>query len=227
MKVIIVDDDLMARESINYLLEKFNDVEVLGSFESALTAQTFLKNNEVNVIFLDVEMPEFTGLDLLASSMNLPEIILITSNSDYAVEAFEYEVLDFIPKPASLVRVNKSIERLRLKLKETSTDEKRDMYVKSEARLIRVSFDDLTVVQTLGDYLTLYMKDGAKLIVHSTLTAMALRLPKLAFMKVHRSYIVNLSVIKDIENHSLLIQDIVIPVSRAYRQDLKVRLDLP
>ncbi len=227
MKVIIVDDDLMARESINYLLEKFNDVEVLGSFESALTAQTFLKNNEVNVIFLDVEMPEFTGLDLLASSMNLPEIILITSNSDYAVEAFEYEVLDFIPKPASLVRVNKSIERLRLKLKETSTDEKRDMYVKSEARLIRVSFDDLTVVQTLGDYLTLYMKDGAKLIVHSTLTAMELRLPKPAFMKVHRSYIVNLSAIKDIENHSLLIQDIVIPVSRAYRHDLKVRLDLP
>ena len=114
------------------------------------------------MVFLDVEMPEFTGLELLASSSTLPEIIFITSNSDYAVEAFEYKVLDFIPKPASLARVNKAIEHLRLKFKETSTNQKSDMYVKSEGRFIRVSFDDLIVVQTLGDYLTLYMVDGCK-----------------------------------------------------------------
>jgi DNA-binding LytR/AlgR family response regulator len=225
MKAIIVDDDLMARESINHLLLKFNDIEVLGLFDSALTAQSFLSNNEVDVVFLDVEMPEFSGLELLANSSNLPEIVLITSNSDYAVEAFEYEVLDFIPKPASLVRINKAIERLRLK--NIGSVDKKDMYVKSEGRFVRVLFEDLTTVQTLGDYVTLFMKNGEKLVVHSTLSAMALKLPDSVFMKVHRSYIVNLSFIKDIEDHSLLINKSVIPVSRAYRLELKRKLDLP
>jgi DNA-binding LytR/AlgR family response regulator len=225
MNAIIVDDDIIARESISYLLEKFNDLKVVGSFDSALTAQSFLRNNSVDVVFLDIEMPEFTGLEFLASSSNLPEIILITSNSKYAVEAFEYEVLDFIPKPATLVRVNKAIDRLRQK--HNSVKEKTEMYVKSEGRFIRVSFNELAAVQTLGDYLTLFLNDGSKLIVHSTLSAMEQKLTPKYFMKVHRSYIVNLSAIKDIEDHSLLINDIVIPVSRAYRTELKNRLDLP
>lgn len=225
MKAIIVDDDMMARESINYLLEKFNDIEVVGSFDSAFDAQAFLQSNAVEVVFLDIEMPEFTGLELLASSSNLPEIVLITSNSNYAVEAFEYEVLDFIPKPATFARVNKAIERLRAKA--SVTVEKSDMYVKSDGRFVHVLFDNLTTVQTLGDYVTLFMSDGSKLIVHSTLSAMEAKLPVVKFMKVHRSYIVNLSFIKDIEDHTLLIKDNVIPVSRAYRQDLKLRLDLP
>ncbi|WP_417600602.1 LytR/AlgR family response regulator transcription factor [Owenweeksia hongkongensis] len=221
IKALIVDDEEMARESLSYLIRKVDNIEVVESFESAIDAKKYLEKNQADVIFLDVEMPDFSGMEFLASMDALPSIILTTNNPEYAVEAFEYEVLDFIPKPVSYGRLVKAVERL------DSTVEKRDdFFVRSEGRYVRVPFESLMYVETMDDYLKLHLEDKSKCIVHSTLTKMEEKLPAAQFQKVHRSYIVNLSKIVDIEETTIVVGQSVIPVSRAFRPVLKERLNL-
>jgi DNA-binding LytR/AlgR family response regulator len=172
-----------------------------------------------------VEMPELTGMELLATVKELPEIVLTTNNPNYAVEAFEYQVLDFITKPVSFARVSKSIDRYKDK-QSAGPSSKDDMFVRSEGKFVRISFSDLLYAQTLDDYMWLYMADKTKHIIHSTLTKLEGDLPNDKFQKVHRSYIVNLAKIVDIDETTLVIGDIVIPISRAFRPVLKKRLGL-
>lgn len=224
-KVIIVDDDSLSRESMGYLLKKFDNIEVSGVFESAFEARSYLSKNAVDIIFLDIEMPGLSGFEFLSTTKELPSIVLTTSNSEYAIEAFEYDVLDFLVKPINFVRLTKSIERYE-KSTILDNDSREDMFVKSEGKFIRIPFDDLLFAQTKDDYMCLYMTDKKKHIIYSTLSKLEKSLPVAKFQKVHRSYIVNLSRIVDIDDTTLVIQNEVIPVSRAYRQVLKNRLGL-
>ncbi|MEQ9262842.1 MAG: LytTR family DNA-binding domain-containing protein [Owenweeksia sp.] len=225
IKVLIVDDEAMAREALHYLLKKFEDVEVLEVFESAIEARKYLNGNSADLIFLDVEMPGLTGMEFLATARNLPEIILTTNNPDYAVEAFEYKVLDFLTKPINFARLSKSLDRYKESLnREPSTRE--DMFVRSEGKFVRIAFDDLLYAQTMDDYMCLYMKDKSKHIIHSTLSKLEKDLPQERFQKVHRSYLINLSKIVDVDETTVVIEKEVIPVSRAFRPVLKDRLGL-
>lgn len=225
IKAIVVDDDIMARESMAYLLKKFDNIELAGSFESAFDAKNFLKDNTVDLIFLDIEMPELSGFEFLSTTKELPGIILTTSNTDYAIEAFEYEVLDFLVKPVAFARLSKAIDKYEKTTKQ-NTSERDDMFVRSDGKFVRIPFDDLLYVQTKEDYMYLYMADKTKYIIHATLAGMEKTLPVSRFHKVHRSYIVNLSKIVDIDDTTLVIQDHVIPVSRAFRPGLRDRLGL-
>lgn len=224
-KVIVVDDDILSRESMTYLLKKFDNIELLEVFESAFEAKEYIKDHLVDIIFLDIEMPELSGFEFLTTTKELPAIILTTSNPDYAIEAFEYEVLDFLVKPINFVRLSKSIDRYEKNTK-TDVSEREDMFVRSEGKFIRIPFDDLLFAQTKEDYMCLYMKNKTKHIIYSTLSKLEKTLPDSKFQKVHRSYIVNLSKIVDIDESTLVIEDQVIPISRAYRPVLKNRLGL-
>lgn len=225
ISAIIVDDDKMARESVNYLLQKFDNIEVTGSFESAFDAKKFLNENNVDIIFLDIEMPELSGFEFLSTTKELPSIILTTGNPDYAIEAFEYDVLDFLVKPVNFTRLSKSIDRYE-NSKKTDTSEREDIFVRSEGKFVRVAFDDLLFAQTKDDYMYLHLENKSRHIIYSTLAKLEKRLPEAKFQKVHRSYIVNLSKIVDVDEATLVIQDHVIPVSRAFRPILKNRLGL-
>lgn len=225
ISAIIVDDDNMARESMRFLLDKFDNIELTGSFESAFDAKKHLADNKVDIIFLDIEMPELSGFEFLSTTKELPGIILTTGNPDYAIEAFEYEVLDFLVKPINFARLSKSIDRYE-KSKQVAVADREDMFVRSEGKFVRVAFDDLLFAQTREDYMCLHMADNSKLIIHSTLSKLESTLPDARFQKVHRSYIVNLSKIVDIDETTLVIEKEVIPISRAYRPVLKNRLGL-
>ncbi len=225
INAIVVDDDSMARESIKFLLDKFDNIELAESFESAFDAKKYLADNKIDLIFLDIEMPELSGFEFLSTTKELPGIILTTSNPDYAIEAFEYEVLDFLVKPVNFARLSKSIDRYE-KSKKVDITEREDMFVRSEGKFIRVAFDDLLFAQTREDYMCLYMTDKSKLIIHSTLSKLEKSLPESRFQKVHRSYIVNLSKIVDVDEATLVIKDHVIPISRSFRPILKNRLGL-
>ncbi len=225
IKTIVVDDELMARESLSYLLKKFEEIELLETFESAIDARKYLHEKQVDLVFLDIEMPDLTGMELLATVKELPEIVLTTNNPDYAVEAFEYQVLDFLTKPINFVRLSKSIERYKLKHGNDS-EEREDMFVRSEGKFVRIAFEDLLYAETMDDYMCLYMADQHKHIIHSTLSKLEKELPSDKFQKVHRSYIVNLSKIADLDETTLVIKNKVIPVSRSFRPILKNRLGL-
>lgn len=225
ISAIIVDDDAMARESMKYLIDKLDTVELVGSFESAFDAKKYLGDNRVDIIFLDIEMPELSGFEFLSTTKELPGIILTTGNPDYAIEAFEYEVLDFLVKPVNFTRLSKSVDKYE-RSKRVDIAEREDIFVRSEGKFVRVSFDDLLFAQTREDYMCLYMADNTKLIIHSTLSKLEKRLPASRFQKVHRSYIVNLSKIVDVDETTIVIQKEVIPISRAFRPILKNRLGL-
>lgn len=225
IKAIVVDDDIMARESMAYLLKKFDNIELTGSFESAFDAKNFLKDNTADLIFLDIEMPGLSGFEFLSTTKKLPGIILTTSNSEYAIEAFEYEVLDFLVKPIGFARLSKAINRYE-RTSQLNPAEKEDIFVRADGKFIRIPLADLLYVQTKDDYMYLYMADKTKHIIHSTLVGIEKTLPASRFHKVHRSYIVNLSKIVDIDDTTLVIQGHVIPVSRAFRPGLRQRLGL-
>lgn len=226
ISAVIIDDELLSRESLEFLIDKLDDVEVLASFETALDSKTFLQSNQVDVVFLDIEMPGLSGMEFLATMENLPSIILTTSNPNHALEAFEYKVIDYLIKPIGLKRFNEALNRIREKQEESTADSQNEIYVRADGKFIRINLSELAYIETMDDYVVLHMEQDKKHIVHSTLSKMNDRLPQASFQKIHRSFVVNLGKIQAVEDAQLSIADRTIPISRAYRPILKSRLNL-
>lgn len=225
MRYIIVDDDEMARSSLKLMCEKIPELDFVDTFENGLSALSFLKSNQVDLIFLDIQMPDLSGMDLVKSFDDLPQIIFTTGHSEYALEAFEYHVTDFLVKPIELPRLMKSVERAKeLGGQKTKPGtEMEEIYVKVDGRYVRLPLKEILYIESLGDYVT-FRTEKEKFIVHSTLKNIDDKINNNDFLKVHRSYIVNLSKVVDIEDTNLVIHDKVIPISRAHKPALMNRI---
>ena len=232
LNCLIVDDDRMSRALMTRFCAKIDDLNVVGICQNGLEALDFLSANSVDLLFLDVEMPDLTGVELLQCSQQLPTIVFISSKREYAVEAFAYRelVADYIPKPATLPRLLTAIERVRKKLAPTpapetaSTTAKDYIFVRSDGRFVRINLGSLMYVENVGDYV-LFKTEAEQYLVHATLKNIAGRLDHPDFLKVHRSYIINLSKIVDVKDGSVVVRKKVIPVSRAHRSVLLERID--
>lgn len=232
MKCIIVDDEKMARVIIQTLANDIKDLHILEEFSSAIQALKFLNENKVDLIFLDIHMPDFNGLDFIKSLKNPPKIILTTSDSQFALEAFEYEfIIDYLLKPIELSRFQKAIDKAQKKnIQAVSSisktkDTSNDFYVNIDRRLIKIDLPTIYLVEAKGDYIHIKTEEK-NYVVHSTLKKIEEKLPDSLFLKIHRSYIINIKKIIDIEDNSVLIKKEVIPVSRSKRPELMKRLDL-
>jgi len=222
MKCIIVDDDEMARASLEMHCQKIDDIEVLATFDQGVEALTWLRKNQPDVIFLDIEMPDLTGIELVKSVDNLPQIIFTTSHTEYAVEAFEHQVTDFLPKPVTLPRLLKAIERARElshPAEQEIKDDKNEIFARVDGRYVRIPLQDILYIESIGDYIRVITRQKP-FIIHSTLRNIQDRLGNRDFFKIHRSYIVNLTKVVDIEDTNLVVNDKVLPISRAHRPDL-------
>lgn len=225
MNCIIVDDDEMARVSLEMLCDKIDDVTILKSFDNGIDALNWLKNEDIDLIFLDIEMPDLSGMELVKSVEDLPQIIFTTSHSKYALEAFEHQVTDFLPKPIQLGRLLKGVERAKeLNDNVSPQEEQSQLFVRVDGKFVRIELDDIMYIESLGDYVRFYAEDGKKYIVHSTIKNIAQKITNVNFLKVHRSYVVNLSKVVDIEETNLLVKEKVIPVSRAHRPILMSKI---
>ncbi len=237
IKCIVIDDDKMSRELISSYISKLDSLDQVGEFDNALDGMKFIKLNEVDVIFLDIEMPDFSGLDLLKSTNELPQIIFVTSNREYAVEAFEHSVCDFLVKPVDFSRFVKASERVVPKQEaiqengtETtgaadSTTNTKYIFIKVDTRFVKLNLDDILYLEANGDYVV-FKTANKGYIVHTTMKKINDKLPDNKFIKVHRSYIVNIDKIVDIEDTTLLIDKKIIPVSRSKKDDLMKSLNL-
>jgi two-component system response regulator LytT len=218
MRCIIVDDDEMARVALQMLCEKIDDLTIVKSFENGLDALNFLKNEDIDLVFLDIEMPDLTGMELVSSVDDLPQIIFTTSHTEYALQAFEHQVTDFLPKPIQLARLLKGVERAReLNDNVRPQKEQNQLFVRVDGKLVRIELDHILYIESLGDYVRFYDESGKKYMVHSTIKNIDQKISNENFLKVHRSYVVNLAKVVDIDETNLLIKDKVIPVSRAHR----------
>lgn len=217
MKCLIVDDDQMARESLKMMCEKIEELEVLGLCESGIEAIKRIKSEEIDLIFLDIQMPDLTGMDLIKTVENLPLVIFTTSHAEYAVEAFEHRVTDFLTKPIEFPRLLKAVDYAKEQLAtDGDTKQMRELFIKVDGRYVRLNLDDVLYIESLGDYVT-FRTEKDKYVVHSTLKNIDEKIKNDHFLKVHRSYIVNLSKVVDIEETNMVIHDKVVPISRAHK----------
>jgi DNA-binding LytR/AlgR family response regulator len=234
MNCIIIDDEEMARAIITQMVVVCPELKLVQEFPNAIQAIKFLNHTEVDLIFLDIHMPDFTGFDFIQSLKNPPKVILVTSDKNFAIEAFEYEcVIDYLVKPITEDRFQKAIQKANsykiapktLEVKPNVEDNANEFYVNIDRRLIKIEMASVNIVEAKGDYIHI-KTENKNYVVHSTLKKIEDKLPKDLFLKVHRSFIINTKKIIDIEDNSVLIAKDVIPVSRANRPELMKRLNL-
>lgn len=227
LRTIVVEDEEMAMTHIKRLCSKTEDLEVVESFTSGFDAMKYLKEDpDIDLILLDVEMPDFSGIDLLKILKDPPQVIFTTSKNEYAVDAFEFQATDFLTKPIQAPRFLQAIERA-TQLVETRVSAANDLeqiFIRVDGRYIKLDLNEILYVETLGDYVTFITENGEKLIVHSTLKNIDEKLKSDKFIKVHRSFIVNITKIVDIEEYNLVIDDKVIPISRTLKPILMKKI---
>jgi DNA-binding LytR/AlgR family response regulator len=233
MNCIVIDDEKMARVIVKTLCNQLNSLNLLEEFSNAIEAIKYLNENDIDLIFLDIHMPNFSGLDFIKTLKDPPKIIFTTSDPKFAIEAVEYDfIVDYLLKPIELPRFEKAIKKAEKQLAaqinlETQVEPelKNDFYVNIDRRLIKIDLPSIYLIEAKGDYINIKTEDK-DYVVHSTLKKIEEKLPDSLFLKVHRSYIINVKKIIDIEDNSVLIKKDVIPVSRSIRPELMKRLDL-
>ena len=236
MNCIIVDDEAAARMIVEQLSSKISELDVIESFSNAMDAIKFLNQNTVDVVFLDIHMPGFSGIDFVQTLKNPPRIVLTTSDTNFAIEAYEYEpIVDYLVKPITQERFEKSIVKIKNALsKKTVTDQvstntasnaEEDIYINIDRRLIKLKLDDILIIEAKGDYIDVKTEKKTYR-VHNTLKSIKDKLPDNIFLQIHRSFIINFTKIIDIEDNSVLIEKSVIPISRSNRPELMRRLNL-
>ncbi len=234
MNCIVIDDEEMARAIIGQMIENTPELKLVQECSNAMQAIKYLNQHQVDLIFLDIHMPDFTGFDFIQTIKNPPKVILVTSDKNFAIEAFEYEcIVDYLVKPITEDRFQKAIQKAHAKQLTVATslnkmvaeDNANEFYINIDRRLIKIEFSAVNIVEAKGDYIHI-KTEGKNYVVHSTLKKIEDKLPKDLFLKVHRSFIINTKKIIDIEDNSVLIGKDVIPVSRANRPELMKRLNL-
>lgn len=227
LSCIIVEDLLVAANYLMKCCEKSKLVEVKGHFTNVPDALSFVNENTVDLIFLDVEMPGPNGFELLDQIAFLPKIILTTSKKEYAYDAFEYKVTDFLKKPFSYERFLEAMQKVQSSPNITAADTEASdhIYIKSEGKLVRLSNDSILFIESMGDYVKFVTADK-KYITHNTIKNLEDKVNKQHFLKVHRSYIVNLHKIDDMRENCLFIKGTEIPVSKAFKPLVISRLNI-
>lgn len=228
MNCIIVDDDALARKTALFCAEKTDFLKVVGVFSNPLEAIQFLQENKhVDLILLDIEMPEMNGLELIRTFKDIPQIILMTGNKEYAVEAFDYDITDFLLKPLEYNRFLKAVLKARdmkegIKISQRNTD---DLFIKKDSKLIRINAKEIICIEALADYVTIHTI-SAKHTILSTMKSMEARLPENDFARIHRSYIIRIDRIRVIEDTIVFVEDKSFPISRTHRDNLFNKLNL-
>ncbi len=233
MNCIVVDDSKIARAAIKPLIEQFNFLNLVQECETPVEAFAYLKKEPVDLIFLDVEMPGMSGLELIKNLENPPIIILITSKKDYAAEAFDLNVVDYLVKPITLSRFMVAVtkakelfEKKEPKQQVLSDGRSKDyIFVRSGGILIKIKIDNIQYIQAIGDYVNIYTPEK-RYTVHITLKNIEEKLPADKFFRLHRSYLAALNHIDNIEENSAYTGKHPLPIAGQFKKDLLRRLNM-
>lgn len=238
INVLIVDDEPLAQDVLETYIEKMPDLNLVQKCNNALEANDALKSNDIDLMFLDIQMPQLTGTDFLRSLVNPPVVIFTTAYSNYAVDGFELNALDYLLKPISLERflkaANKAVAQIELKKaaaaggsankEEADIQAEADfMFVKADKKLVRVYYDDVVYIEGLKDYVIIRLKD-TRIVTLQTMKSLEDKLPTAIFKRIHRSYIVNIGKIDAVMGNMVEVQEKGqvkhLPVGKNYRDEL-------
>ncbi len=219
---IVVDDEPLSREIIADFIADCSELDLVGQFPNAIEARTFLQQQVVDLIFLDINMPRLSGINFMKSLIQVPAVIFITAYSEYAVEGFDLEAVDYLLKPVSQERFLKAVGRFLYRMANPHIG---DNYisVKADKKIYRLALDDILYVEAMGDYIRIVTTDRT-LTVYDRFSNFAERLPASEFCRIHKSHLISLSKIDYLEGNHVRIGQTTLPVSNSYRNTLNDRL---
>ncbi len=227
---IIVDDEVIARDIIASHLSKIDNIEVAAQCKNAIEAFNFISNTKVDLIFLDINMPEISGIAFAKSINKDIKIIFTTAYRDYAVEGFDLQAVDYLLKPIAFERLLKAVNRyfeVTTQSDATTTEvtETNDfIFVRSDRRMLKVDFDAIIYIESYSDYIKIHLKDSV-IVTRETISAIEAKLPKHLFLRIHRSYIICVSKIQSFTNEHVTVNRLALPISRTYKKEVLKHLE--
>ena len=227
IKAIIVDDEPLALDVLETYISQLPELELVARCENALEAREVLKEHDIDLMFLDINMPQLTGIDFVKTLSVRPKFIFTTAHPDYAVEGFELDAVDYLMKPIPLDRFMKAVNKvIDMQSGETSVPVKKEedfIFVKADKKLIKVNFDDILYIEGLKDYVIIRQKEG-RVITLQTMKSLEAKLPEHIFKRIHRSYIVNIGAIDAVVGNMIELKEKSqvkhIPSGKNYRDEL-------
>jgi len=229
LKVIVVDDEPLAVNVIKNYILRVKELQLEGTFSNAMDASTFLRDNPVDIMFLDINMPYLNGLEFLSTLHQKPFVIMTTAHEEHALKSFELEAIDYLVKPISLPRFIKSVDRI-IGLKQgvnkvvIDKEEKPSIFVKvDKKKLQKIFLDEIMVIESLKDYIRI-ITPTAKYIIHKTLSSFTDELRSDNFIRIHRSYTIAVDKVSVVEGNSVEIGGIRYTIGRSYLNDAKSRI---
>lgn len=232
MKCIVVDDDEISRRVIEEYVNRTDFITLEKSFDNAVGAINYLQQgNEVDLILLDIEMPDMTGIEFLNSLAAPPIVIIVSSKEKYALKAFEYSVADYLLKPFTYARFFKAVAKaMELFGKSLNPEQgQKEIFIKRSSSLIKINYEDILWIEALENYVVI-VSSSDKHTIHFTMKSIESRMPSNQFKRIHRSYIVNVAHIYSIEDNSVLVKTAdgkkILPIGKSYRDKLLREINL-
>ncbi|MCE4564990.1 response regulator transcription factor [Maribellus sp. CM-23] len=233
IKCLVVDDEPVAREILESHLEKLESFELVGSCKSAIQAFQVISSQPVDLIFLDINMPEMSGLSLARSINSNVKVIFTTAYREYAVDGFDLQAVDYLLKPISFERFLKGVqkymqENVPVKSNEAIVSETEDsefFFVRSERKMVRIKFSDIRFIESIADYIKIHLQDR-NVVTRETISNIESKLPQNDFLRIHRSYIVGIKSIESFTSEYIEMGKRQLPISRSYREQVLRKLEI-
>ncbi|MDW7694469.1 LytTR family DNA-binding domain-containing protein [Flammeovirgaceae bacterium SG7u.111] len=229
---IAIDDEPLALRQIASYVKKTPYLNLVGEFSNAINALEFLQSNQVELMFVDINMPDLSGMDFVKSLLNPPKVIFTTAYSEYALEGYKVDAVDYLLKPISytdfLTAAGKANQRLAPKEEVSSEVRHTDefLFIKSEYKIIRINLNDIKYVEGMREYIRIALENQQPIMTLMSMKKMEEHLPENSFMRVHRSFIVNLNKITTLERNRIVFDNTVyIPISEQYKAKFQTYLD--
>lgn len=222
---LIIDDEPLAISILETYIEKLENMVVVNTYTNAIDALQDIKNGDIDVIFLDINMSRITGLDFLRTLKNYPYIIITTAYREYALESYELDVLDYLVKPIPFDRFLKSTNKLTDRLHEKKGElihilSEPHIFIKIDKRMVKVVLSDILYIESLKDYIKIYTMIG-NFIAYKSLASIINELPSENFIRVHKSFAIALNKVKSVDSNSIEIENKIIPIGRIYMKVVK------
>lgn len=223
LKTVIIDDEPLALEVLNQFIRKVPSLQLIQSFDDAVAGKEFLDSGAVDLLFIDINMPDLKGTELVRTLETKPLVIFTTAYANHALEGFELDAIDYLVKPISFERFTKAVQKATEfhALKKSAKPETDSLFVRSEYQLVKITFGDILYIESLEDYLKIHLASGRPVMTLMTMKAVLDKLPPSQFARIHRSYIVPLSKIKSVVNRKVSLGTVELPVSSSYLDFIK------
>jgi len=227
---IIVDDEAIAREVIATHLSKINTIKIVAQCKNAIEAFNYISNNKIDLVFLDINMSEISGIAFAKSINKNIKVIFTTAYRDYAVEGFDLQAVDYLLKPIAFERLLKAVNRYFEVVSQSDvtkivTTETNDfIFVRSNRRMLKVDFDSIVFIESYSDYIKIHLPKSV-IVTRETISSIEAKLPKKQFLRIHRSYIICVSKIQSFTNEQIIINNVTLTISRTYKKEVLYQLE--